>query len=250
MEIYVEPFLYDVESSIKIAKKYNLSLELLVTPDRYSTLQNGRINDDLNNLRGLSIHGPIHNITPGAVDPLAIDLTKRRYFETIEFGIKFKAKWVLFHLSFNPLEFWHPTAEKNWIDRAVNFFNMYLTDPKIKIHLENSFELGPDIFLDILEKFDNDYFSICLDVGHVVAYSKTPIFEWIEKLAPYIKEVHLHNNDGKYDRHWPLDRGVIDIENVLDRLEDNVGNFDLTLEPINTEDLEASLRWLKERSYI
>ncbi|MGQ4891184.1 MAG: sugar phosphate isomerase/epimerase family protein [Candidatus Njordarchaeia archaeon] len=250
MDIFVEPFLFNVRDSIEIAKKHGLGLELLVTPERYSELELKSVSMELRRLKKLSIHGPIYDITPGAVDPLAIELTRRRYEETLKFATKFEAEWALFHLAFNPLEFWHPITQKKWIERATNFFNLYFPETGIKIHLENSFEKEPEIFLKVLDGISNNEIFVCLDVGHVSAYSNRPVSEWIDKLSPYIKEVHLHNNDGKYDQHWRLDKGVIDIEKVLKNLEDKVGDFYLTLEPIDASDLERNLQILKELSYL
>ena len=150
------------------------------------------------------------------------------------------------------MEYGYPHIRKKWIRNAITLFSEINNSLKkrFKIHLENSFENDPEIFLEILKGIKSDNFRICLDIGHINVYSIQPIEYWIDKLAPYIEEVHLHNNDGKADHHWTLDVGNIDIENILHELENKVGKFVLTLEPRNREDLEKNLKWLEERGWL
>ncbi len=250
LDLYVQPFLYDVIDSIQLAKKYRIGLELLVTPDRYDILQRDLVKDSLKKLDKFSIHGPVHDLSPGAYDPLIIDATRRRYDEIIRMATSLDAKWVVFHLAFNPLEFWHENAVKKWVERSVNFFNNYYQDSKVEIRLENTFERNPIIFQKILDNLINDKIKICLDVGHAAAYSNIGIEEWISTLSPYIAEVHLHNNDGELDQHWPLSEGNIDIYHALKKLDEHLENYVLTLEPINEEDLVKNIEWLKDRGFI
>jgi len=75
---------------------------------------------------------------------------------------------------------------------------------------------------------------LCLDLGHCCA-SDLPApgdpEEWLRRLLPWTRMVHLQQTDGTEDRHWPFtpaynSRGIIDprsiIEIVYDSPEDTV----------------------------
>ena len=63
------------------------------------------------------------------------------------------------------------------------------------------------------EKYLN--FHLCFDMGHAHCYSKIPVLEWTEKLAPYVTHVHVHDNSGDRDSHAALGEGNIPYEKVL-----------------------------------
>lgn len=71
--------------------------------------------------------------------------------------------------------------------------------------------------------------------------------EWLEVTAPYLKHLHLHNNDGTGDFHGELTDGAIDIGRLLDAILDSCSSdTTLTLELINCE---KSLDWLRSKEY-
>lgn len=84
---------------------------------------------------------------------------------------------------------------------------------------------------------------ICLDVGHAGCSSPISLDQWISILGKRIGHVHLHNNDGMEDKHWPLGRGVLDMVAVIEALLDKADVQALVLEC----NAEESLRWLIQR---
>jgi sugar phosphate isomerase/epimerase len=48
---------------------------------------------------------------------------------------------------------------------------------------------------------DRKNFGVCLDIGHVLAYSKVDLEAWFSNLGKYIRYLHLHWNDGRCDEH-------------------------------------------------
>lgn len=252
MKIFVEPFLFSIKESIEIAKKFNIGLELMINRERLISLKsNKELLNRVKSVKELSLHAPIHDMSPGGFDEDVRKITFTRYIKTLQIGKDVNARWVLYHLSFNPLEYGYHTVRNRWIKNAVKFFEELVTQKgNMIIHLENAFEDDPDIFLNIFEKISDEQLRMCLDIGHVNVYSKKPLDLWIKALSPYISEVHLHNNDGLEDHHWALDKGSIDINHVLELLEHNIGKYIITLEPVTLNDLEKNLKWLKENGWI
>ena len=68
---------------------------------------------------------------------------------------------------------------------------------------------------EILRAVDSPRLRLCLDVGHVNAYSPVDTAQWLRRCAPWISHFHLHNNNGTRDAHDPLFRGSIPMEELL-----------------------------------
>ncbi len=84
--------------------------------------------------------------------------------------------------------------------------------------------------------------KLCLDIGHVNAYSKIPVADWVEHCAGFISHFHIHNNDGLCDSHSPLEQGDdIPISSVIELVEKLCPYATYTLELM---DAEASVRWI------
>jgi sugar phosphate isomerase/epimerase len=65
-------------------------------------------------------------------------------------------------------------------------------------------------------------FGICLDIGHVIAYSKFSLEDWISNLGNRIKYIHLHWNNGTSDdHHKPTEEELIILRQLLNKYEIN-----------------------------
>ncbi|MFZ5354886.1 MAG: TIM barrel protein [Bacillota bacterium] len=100
-----------------------------------------------------------------------------------------------------------------------------------------------------MEAVDSSKFSLCLDVGHAHINSNMLLERWVKGLNSKIRYVHLHNNDGKSDKHFGILRGKIDIENTLELLEKYAPDAKWSLET-KSDETEESLLWLKQKGYI
>ena len=111
----------------------------------------------------------------------------------------------------------------------------------MEIVLENVLEEEPDWILDILKSVDDPRLRMCLDIGHVNAYSHISAMDWLERCAPYISHFHIHNNDGTRDRHSALFEGNIPMIEFLHRAEELCPDATFTFELMKAE---SSMRWL------
>lgn len=250
-DIYVEPFLYDIPDAVKLAKKYNLGLEIYLIADKIDQFSEIGAPKDLLNINKLSVHGPIHDISYGSSDRLIREASVQRLKKSLSFVTKnLEAKWFLTHMGLNPFTYWSEKMVLDWIKRASILLNQVLSEfPQIIIHVENAYETDPMHIKKFVEALDHNKIFVTLDIGHVNVYSNISPEEWIKTLAPYIKEVHVHNNDGNFDAHLPLRDGIIDYNKIFKLIDDEVGEYIITLEPINEENLVMDLKWLEERGY-
>ena len=110
--------------------------------------------------------------------------------------------------------------------------------------LENVWEEDPELHLELLEKMKSCWFGFCLDTGHQHSFSTTTMDKWLQTVWPYLKEVHLHDNDGSYDDHLPVGAGTIDFTRLFNFLSEKGISPVLTIEPHTIEHLYETLTGL------
>ena len=158
------------------------------------------------------LHGPFNELFPCAIDPEARDLAARRYRQAIALARDYGADKVVIHAGFNPW-LYYPV----WFrEQSAVFWREFLAEePGVEIVLENVLEQEPEWMTEILRAVDSPRLRLCLDVGHVNAYSPVDAAEWLRRCAPWISHFHLHNNNGTRDAHDPLFQGSIPMEELL-----------------------------------
>ena len=158
------------------------------------------------------LHGPFNELFPCAIDPEARNLAARRYRQAIALARDYGADKVVIHAGFNPW-LYYPV----WFrEQSAVFWREFLAeDPGVEIVLENVLEQEPEWMTEILRAVDSPRLRLCLDVGHVNAYSPVDAAQWLRRCAPWISHFHLHNNNGTRDAHDPLFHGSIPMEELL-----------------------------------
>jgi len=70
---------------------------------------------------------------------------------------------------------------------------------------------------EIIKHVGSSYLGICLDTGHtnLLIDSDTDLEKEITHAGEYLWTLHVHDNDGKEDHHWPLGEGSIDWSLVI-----------------------------------
>ena len=184
------------------------------------------------------LHGPFNELFPCAIDPQARDLAARRYRQAIALARDYGADKVVIHAGFNPW-LYYPV----WFrEQSAVFWREFLAeDPGVEIVLENVLEQEPEWMTDILRAVDSPRLRLCLDVGHVNAYSPVDAAQWLRRCAPWISHFHLHNNNGTRDAHDPLFRGSIPMEELLTLAGELCPEATFTLELPNAENSAREL---------
>ena len=113
--------------------------------------------------------------------------------------------------------------------------------------LENVLEQMPELLTDVVRKVNSPKLRLCLDVGHISAYSPVPAERWLEACAPEIAHFHIHNNDGSRDAHGALAEGRLDMARLLSLAERLCPDATYTLE---LPEAAPSVRWLAERGIL
>lgn len=184
-------------------------------------------------------HAPFNELFPCAIDLKVREVARERYRQAFEVAAGYGVEKIVIHSGYNP-RLYYPI----WFtEQTTEFWKDFVREiPEgMTVCMENVFEEEIDMFLDILKGVDDPRLKICLDVGHVNAYSETPVEEWIRACAPYLSHFHVHNNDGETDFHRELPDGTIAMKELLHLAETVCPDATFTIETTNAAD---SIEWL------
>ena len=235
--------------AVHMAKEYGIHLEIA----EYCTAWNmdekfGGVDQVVRKkLDGISqsvLHAPFNELFPCAIDKKARALAADRYRQAIELAKRYGSTKVIIHGGYNPW-IYYPVW---YVEQSILFWKEFLKeDPGVEIVLENVLETEPQWLLDIAKGVDDPRLKLCLDIGHVNAYSKIPLVDWLESWAPYLSHFHIHNNDTSWDTHSPLTEGTIPMKDLLEKAYLLCPDATFTLELMEAE---ASVKWMADNDLI
>lgn len=235
--------------AVRVAKEYGVNLEIA----EYCTAWNMDekfagvdcvVKKKLEGIPTSTLHAPYNELFPCAIDKKARELAAYRYRQTIDLAKRYGSKKIVIHGGYNPWMYF-PVW---YVEQSIVFWKEFLAeDPGVQIVLENVLEDDPQWLLDIVKGVDDSRLRLCLDIGHVNAYSKVPVMEWLETCAPYISHFHVHNNDTSRDQHNALHDGSIPMREFLLRAEELCPNATFTFELMKDR---SSMVWLAENRLI
>ena len=166
----------------------------------------------------ISLHGSSFDLNPGSTDSKIVEVTRMRYLQSIEIAESLNASHVIFHSQVNPLLSVRRIREmklNNQIEFWKDLFDKEIPS-NINIMIENEYDETYEDMKKIIDDVNRPNFGICLDIGHVIAYSKISVEEWINNLGNRINYIHLHWNDGLNDEHRaPTDEELFHLNQIL-----------------------------------
>ena len=197
------------------------------------------VQEKLGGIQRRILHGPFNELFPCAIDPKARALAAERYRQALSLAARYGANKVVLHGGYNPW-LYYPCW---YTEQSILFWKEFLnTVPQdMTICLENVLEEEYTMLLDIVKGVSDPRLQMCLDIGHVNAYSRQGVETWLESCAPYLSHFHIHNNFGDKDTHQGLLDGSIDMESFLHQADHLCPNATYTLEIPNGE---SSVHWL------
>ena len=230
-----------------LAREYGFGLEIAEfctawNMDEKFAGVDGVVKKKLEGTSRSTLHAPYNELFPCAIDKKARALAADRYRQAIDLAKRYGSKKVIIHGGYNPW-IYYPVW---YVEQSILFWKDFLKeDPGVELILENVLETEPQWLLDIVKGVADPRLKLCLDVGHVNAYSKIPITEWLETWAPYLSHFHIHNNDTSRDQHNPLNEGTIPMKELLDHIDRLCPDATITLELMNAK---SSVQWLMEEN--
>ena len=185
------------------ARKWGVHLEIAEfctawNMDREFPAVDRAVREKIEGVGSLLLHAPFNELFPCAIDPKARELAATRYRQAIDLAKGYGAKKVIIHGGYNPW-IYYPVW---YVEQSIVFWKDFLQqNPGVDLVLENVLETDPAWLLDIVKGVDDPRLRLCLDIGHVNAYSQVPLMQWLESWKDYLSHFHIHNNDaGKRNR--------------------------------------------------
>ena len=239
------------EDAPALAREYGLGLEIA----EFCTASNmdegfpaceERLRLSTAGVERFTLHGAFNELCPAAIDPLARALTEKRYRQSAAMAARYGAKKLVIHTGFVPRVYF----PEYFIEESVTFWRSFLSGmtEELIVALENVMETSPEIPAEIARRVDDPRLRLCLDAGHAnVTCGSPPLSEWIDRFAPWLTHVHIHNNDGREDAHRCLGEGTLDYAAILDRLEQICPDVTYTIE---NSTAAPSVDWLRRHGYM
>ena len=230
-----------------LAREYGCGLEIAEfctawnMDEKFSSVD-GVVKKKLDGISQSTLHAPYNELFPCAIDKKARALAAERYRHAAVLAKRYGSTKLVIHGGYNPW-IYYPVW---YVEQSVLFWKEFLKeDPGVEIVLENVLETEPQWLLDIVKGVDDPRLKLCLDVGHVNAYSKIPVTDWVESWAPYLSHFHIHNNDTSRDQHNPLNEGTIDMKELLEYIDRLCPDATIALELMKAR---SSVQWLMEEN--
>ena len=166
------------------------------------------------------------------------------YNESYEYACFHAIDKIVFHANYVAGRETRPA----WINRQASFWKQFLQDKpeNIRVYIENFVDETPELMAQLHDAINDPRVKLCLDTGHACCNSGIHVLDWIKILGRRIEHVHLHNNDGESDKHWPLGRGILDCREVIEKLLEYANLSTIVLEG----DFNESLIWLRENGLL
>jgi len=236
----------------QIASEYGVAIEL----DQYCQAENmdgekGKkveaiIRKSLEKYEGRVLHAPFNELFPAAIDPKARQLAMDRFQKAADLAMSYGIKKMVVHSGYIPFVYF-----KEWhIPRSVEFWTEFMADKPddFEIAIENVLDDEPDMLAAIARDANDPRIGLCYDVGHSNIISDVGQDQWLETMAPYLKHLHIHNNDGERDYHRALMDGNLDIERLLDGVIEKCAPTTTVTAEILADG--GSFDWLKGKGYL
>lgn len=236
-------FLYPIEKQVEICRSNNVGCLLSLNVYNIDMIDIEKLRDSISTMPR-ALHAPPHDMYLGSIDPRVRSVVQFRINQTLRIANALHASHIVLHMNY--VEEFHKYHLAEWIENARELLSKIETN--VEIHIENSVERSNEIFVKFFREVGLENVKFCLDIGHVIAYSRDSIDKWINSLANWIAEIHLHETEKGSDQHKPLGTGYIDWDYIFVLLEENgvdIKKTILTLEPRTEEDLKKSLEFLK-----
>ncbi|SHH94390.1 Sugar phosphate isomerase/epimerase [Sporobacter termitidis DSM 10068] len=195
----------------------------------------------------LVLHAAFNELCPAAIDPLVLDIAKRRYRQAYELAAGYGIRRIVAHSGYVPFVYF----KQYFVDRSVEFWQEFLSDKPadLTVVLENVLEDEPFMLIDVVKGVGDPRLRLCLDVGHAnITKKDVTMEEWARAVVPYLGHAHLHNNRGWPDSHDPLFDGDMDLEALLHILAGGAPDATLTLEI--RDSCRSSVEWLANKGFL
>ena len=211
----------------------------------------------LDGYRGrLGIHGPFVGFSLACGDRDIDEVARRRLEQALDVAARLGADQIVIHSPFT--QWMHRNRDAGLIDFHMVADRVHeLIDSVLRravslgvvFVLENIEDIDPGARALIVEAANSPALALSVDTGHAAcAHAMAggpPVDGFIRAAGARLQHVHLADNDGYADRHWPPGEGRISWEAVFSALTNMPTNPRLLLELKDRSQIPIALKTLR-----
>jgi sugar phosphate isomerase/epimerase len=216
--------------------------------DRYARLLDGH--------RGrIGIHGPFFDINLAAMDPLVVEVLRRRMNQALDICAAVGGTLMVVH---SPYAFWDfanldgqagfRRAKRDKIVENMAPIVKRAEDQGVTLAIENIEDRDPGDRLALAEAFASPAVRLSIDTGHAHcahgSFGAPPVDHFVRSAGDMLAHVHLQDTDAFGDRHWPPGEGTIHWPSVFAALGELTVKPRLILELKDEGRLVGAAEWL------
>lgn len=189
-----------------------------------------------------TLHGVFFDIKPNSLDSAIRDRSRALMRQSLAIANRLGVRGVVFHSDiYGGMRLSIPPEV--WLDSAEGLFRQLCAENRdLSIYLENTIEQEPDQLVALAQRMaDVPNFALALDYAHA-SLSATDGGRWLREMGPFVRHVHLNDNDLYADRHWPVGQGSIDYPRFAALADAHIPGVPMLMEVRTLEDARASLQ--------
>lgn len=193
-------------------------------------------------------HGAFLDVTIFSDDSRIFDASDYRVEQSLSIAERLGAKGVVFHTNYIP-NFIIDSYRTGWVEKNVSYWSDKLDRHRnIDIYIENMFDTDCELLAELGERMkDREHFGICFDYAHAQVFGdENEIDVWVKKLSPYVKHMHINDNDFRQDLHLAVGTGKTDWCKFRDYYERYFSNASVLIEVRGMDKIINSLDYLSK----
>lgn len=195
-----------------------------------------------------TMHGAFFDVTIFSDDPLIQSASELRVTQSLEIAKKLGVKGVVFHTNYIP-NFLLKSYRDGWVEKNAAFWKKKAQEyPMLNIYMENMFDVDCELLARLGQAMaECPNFGICLDYAHAHVFGNAKDIEkWVSELAPYVKHLHINDNDFCEDLHQAVGDGRIDWVSFKHYYEKYFTEATVLIEVTGLEKIKQSLEYLSK----
>jgi sugar phosphate isomerase/epimerase len=160
-------------------------------------------------------HGPFLGLDIASLDAHIAEYSAACLARGLEVTAGLGGPAMVVHTSYSPR--FSRAGLREWIGNWSERMGPILEKARglgVRIALENVWEERPEALARLIEVLPRRDAMVCLDTGHINAFSRLPVTRWWELLGERVIALHLHDNDGLSDDHLPPGDGIFDFPSL------------------------------------
>lgn len=251
--LYIIPEYDDISETMRLSQRYETHFEYndFFIPSLLDDTE--WVKERIEFYKGLDrdrsfdlLHGSFLDIAIHSEDQKIRDISMIRIRQSMDIATELGVRGVVFHTNMIP-NFKKDSYVSHWIESNRDFWKTLLAEyPALEVVVENMFDADPNMLYQLaVEMKDEERFGVCFDYAHASAFGQE-IKEWVDKLLPFTKHLHINDNDLKSDLHLSIGSGEIDWQQFSRCMVECGTTCSALIEVRGTKNQEESLEYMQK----